>query len=452
MIDQSFSAKNFRRIYDLDRKNKGTLEVTYFPKAYRIRKKIIQLKGFINWLSVRHKNGQLSLADFEEKKEKVNGYIEIRKEQYNNEIDENLKVISNNVSAKGYALPLMLLPKQVKNKNVYSIGNSVETLFASQQIKCILSSLYRIKSNNRDLIISRLSALAKEMSLKYIIRADVENFYESINHKSLLDILHSSPKLSVPPRRVITQLIRKYQALTGLDKGLPRGVGVSAYLSELYMSVVDDKIRALPDVTYYERFVDDLIIIFSPDKGKNTGGYLHQVTNIINERGLSLNSKTKELDLFTQSNKDFEYLGYKFQLTAGGCNIKMSSNKIQKIQKIQGRIDKSFNEYNQSVKKTPRKAVETILLRMKFLTGNTRLYNSKSKAFVGIYFSNRFITDLSDLNGLDSYLLNKINSLQDPKLQKRISRFSFNKGFEDKIFRKFSFIEFSEISKGWSHV
>lgn len=445
MIDQSFSAKSFRRIYDLDRKNKGTIEIEHFPDAYKIRKKMMRLKGFINWLSRRLKSGQISEDKFEEKKNKINACIKLRKEQHNDEVNGKLKIIANNVNVKGYTLPLTLLPHQVKGKSVYSIGSSVETIFISRQIKYILSSLYTIKSNNRDLIISRLSALTKEMSPKYIIRADVESFYESINHKSLLDILHSSPKLSVHPRRVITQLIRKYQDLTGLDKGLPRGVGISAYLSELYMSIVDDKIRNLSDVTYYERFVDDLIIIFSPNKGGNTGGYLNQITNIINERGLSLNSKTKELDLFTQSNKDFEYLGYKFQLTAKACNIKMSSNKVKKIQ---DRIDKSFNEYNQSVKKTPKKAVKSILLKMKFLTGNTRLYNSKSKAFVGIYFSNRFITDLSDLNGLDAYLSNKINGLQDSKLKKRIGRFSFYKGFEDKIFRKFSFSEFSEISKG----
>lgn len=449
MIDQSFSAKNFRKIYDLDRKDKGTLEVEHFPDAYKIRKKMTRLKGFIYWFARRLRSGHINTVQFEEKKDKINEHIKLRKEQYNNEVNGKLKIIANNVSVKGYTLPLTLLPNQVKSKNVYSIGNSVEALFVSRQIKCILSSLYTIKSNNRDLIISRLSALAKEMSPKYIIRADVESFYESINHKSLLDMLHSSPKLSVPPRRVITQLIRKYQTITGLDKGVPRGVGISSYLSELYMSVVDDKIRTLPDVTYYERFVDDLIVIFSPNKGGNTCGYLPQITNIINDRGLSLNNKTEELDLFTQSNKNFEYLGYKFQLTAGGCSIKMSYNKVQKIK---SRIDKVFDEYNQSVSKTPRRAEKNILLRMKFLTGNTRLYNSKSKAFVGIYFSNRFITDLSDLAGLDSYLLNKINALQDQKIKKRISRFSFKKGFEDKVFRKFSFIEFSDISKGWSHV
>jgi len=446
MIDQSFSAKNFRRIYDLDRKNKGTIEVEHFPDAYKIRKKMIRLKGFIYWLSRRLKSGQISEVKFEEKKTKINEHIKLRKEQYNNEVNKKLKIIANNVSVKGYTLPLTLLPYQVKNKSVYSIGNSVETLFVSQQIMYILNSLYTIKLNNRDLIISRLSVLTKDMSPKYIIRADVESFYESINHNSLLDMLHSSPKLSVLPRRVITQLIRRYQTFTGLDKGLPRGVGISSYLSELYMNIVDEKIRTLPDVTYYERFVDDLIVIFSPNKRENISGYLPKITDIINNRGLSLNNKTSELDLFTQSNKNFEYLGYQFQLTGRGCNIKMSSNKVKKIK---NRIDKTFDEYNQSVKKTPKKAVKKILLRMKFLTGNTRLYNSKSKAFVGIYFSNRFITDLSDLTGLDAYLLNKINGLPDPKLKKRISRFSFEKGFKNKIFRKFSFTEFSDISQGW---
>jgi len=317
------------------------------------------------------------------------------------------------------------------------------------QIKNILNSLFNIKVNNRDLIISRLSALTKEISPKYIIRADVEKFYESINHKDLLEILHSSPKLSVPPRRVITQLIRKYQSLTGSDKGLPRGVGISAYLSELYMTIIDNKIKSLLDITYYERFVDDFIVVFCPSKEKNTGSYLQQIASIINERGLTLNNKTTEIDLFTQTNKNFEYLGYKFNLSASHCEIKMSSNKIKKIR---SRIDISFDEYNKSYKHTPQKATKMILLRMKFITGNTRLYNSKSNAFVGIYFSNRFITDKSDLNGLDAYLLSKANNLKNQALRKRIIKLSFKKGFEDQVFRNFSFEELSKISKGWANV
>jgi len=184
LIDQSFSAKNFRKIYDLDRKNKGSIEVEYFPKAYNIRKKISRLKKFINWLS--SKNSQISSLNLEARKDKANKIIEIRKKQYDTEVNEQLSSISKTVSVKGYNLPLTLLPQQVKNKDVYSIGNGVEELFVSMQIKNILNSLFNIKVNNRDLIISRLSALTKEISPKYIIRADVEKFYESINHKDLL--------------------------------------------------------------------------------------------------------------------------------------------------------------------------------------------------------------------------------------------------------------------------
>lgn len=79
MIDQSFSARNFRRIYDLDRKNKGTLEVEYFPDAYKIRKKITMLKGFIYWLARRLRSGQISTAKFEEKKVKLMNILSLEK-------------------------------------------------------------------------------------------------------------------------------------------------------------------------------------------------------------------------------------------------------------------------------------------------------------------------------------------------------------------------------------
>ncbi|RZQ07459.1 reverse transcriptase, partial [Vibrio vulnificus] len=102
--------------------------------------------------------------------------------------------------------------------------------------------------------------------------------------------------------------------------------------------------------------------------------------------------------------------------------------------------------------KTPKKAYKNLLLRIRFLTGNTRLYNSKSKAFVGVYFSNKFINSTNDLIGLDYFLLSKTNTLQDQKLKKRINKLSFKNGFEMKIFRKFSIEELSQISKVWKDV
>ncbi len=410
--------------------------------------KIRASRKLIKRLSVKHKSKVISKAQFELKKDRINKVIELRKVQLNDEVNEKLSLIVKTVSTKGYSLPLVKSATQVRDKDIYSIGNDIETILVSRHIQNVLSSLYKVKVNNRDLIISRLTTIVKDRSPKYLIRADVENFYESIDHVSLLEILHSSPQLSVTPRRILTQLIRSYARLTNTAMGLPRGVGISAYLSEVYMGNVDAEINALPDVTYYERYVDDLIVIFSPTKSEHISKYLPKVQQIINRRRLSLNSKTKELDLFSSNSDSFEYLGYHFGINNGTCTITLSQKKREKIKE---RLVKSFDYFNYEYSKTPKVASKNLLLRIRFLTGNTRLLNSKSNAFVGVYFSNKFITDSSDLHTLDNVLSHKLSSLKNRKLRKRLKKMSFVKGFEEKIFRKFDIKDLSLVSKGWTN-
>lgn len=448
MLDQSFSVKNFNRIYDLDRKNKGSLEKEHFPDAYKIRRKLYWLNKIGRLLVKRHKQKKITHSWFENKKEKLNSHIDKRKEQLSNEINSKLEDIVNVVRIKGYGLPLLKSSFKIGGKDVYSIGETVEAIFVSRQIQYTLSSIYNVKVNNRELIVSRLSSLIEDSSPKYIIRADVEKFYESIKHKNMLDILHSSPKLSVTVRRVLTQLIRSYSKISGSSVGLPRGVGISAYLSEVYMGNIDVEISKLPDITYYERYVDDIIAVFSPTKSENTSVYLPSIRSIVEKRELTLNEKTTEINLFNETNKKFEYLGYLFHVDGINYKIKISQ---QRKKRLKDRIDESFNQYAKDKIKTTRKAYDSVLSRIRFLTGNTRLYNSKSKAFVGVYFSNKFITDTSDLRALDSYLTHKVSLLTDQKLKTRLSKLSFEKGFQEQIFRKFTIEDLSNISKAWKN-
>lgn len=153
--------------------------------------------------------------------------------------------------------------------------------------------------------------------------------------------------------------------------------------------------------------------------------------------------------MYNKSNANFEYLGYEFKIASSSCSIKLSSKKINKIK---GRIDRTFDEYNKTFRNTPKKSFNLIILRLKFLTGNTRLHNSKSNAFVGIYFSNRFVTDSSSLAGLDHYLKSKLKTVKDTKLINKINKLSFGKGFDERIFRNFTTKELSEISKVWKNV
>lgn len=448
MFDQSFSVPNFKIIYNLDRKSKGTIEKEYFPDTHKLRIKLYNLNKTSKSLILRYKKNKVETKWFEKKQHNIKAHIERRKEQLNTTIDKKLAEIVSLVNQKGYSLPLIKSPFQVKSKDVYSIGNSKEAVFVSQHIQRILKSLFEIKVSNRDLIVSRLSSLVNDKSPKYIIRADIETFYESIKHKSLLGLLHSSPKLSVTSKRVLTQFIRAYANLTKQEVGLPRGVGISAYLSEVYMKSIDSEISMLADVTYYERYVDDLIIIFSPLKAENLTNYMPDVTKVIQNKQLTLNKKTKEVDLRDKSKKKFEYLGYSFEISPNELSIKLSNEKKQKLKM---RINESFKQFEKELKSTPQRAFKQLRLRLRFLTGNTRLYNSKSNAFVGIYFGNKHLTDTSDLLALDQYLHHKVENTSTLKAKRRLKKLSFERGFKEKIYRSFSIKELSLISKVWKY-
>ena len=104
---------------------------------------------------------------------------------------------------------------------------------------------------------------------KLIIRTDIKSFYESIPQKDILQKIKDDNLLSIKTQKFIGEILNGYNVATCQTedfKGVPRGVGVSAYLSELYMRAVDNKIKELPDLIFYARYVDDIIAVFTPQK------------------------------------------------------------------------------------------------------------------------------------------------------------------------------------------
>ncbi|MNE76393.1 hypothetical protein D3C80_1726240 [compost metagenome] len=122
-----------------------------------------------------------------------------------------------------------------------------------------------------------------------------------------------------------------------------------------------------------------------------------------------------------------------------------------RLKKYRDRIEKSFNDYNAKCAFIPNKAADELVMRCMFLTGNMRLFNRKSNAFIGVYFSNKYITDFSQLQGLDRYFSAKVGTLTNVRLKRKLSRMSFEKGFTQKVFINFNTKKLSEISRGWKH-
>lgn len=390
MVDQSFSVRNFRRVFDDDLKKQGDIARDYFPDEFLIYKRIKSLLKKFRRYSKLHKKKKISSAHFENRKKQINNIIELRKGKFEDQITLRLHYISNTVNRKGFKLPLVQSTYTIGGKNVFSIGNNIETIFTSLNLIRTLKTVYSITPSNRNTITSRLKRILDDESNKVVVRVDVEQFYESIPHNRLLDLIHTDPSLSVIPKRIITQLVRDYSKITRSNRGLPRGVGISAYLSELFMRDVDTKAESMGDIVYYARYVDDLVFVFAPTEVLDAKVYLNSIQDLINNKGLTLNKKTEVLNVSSASGKySFDYLGYQF--TFQGLKLTVGLTK-KKIIKYKQRIDMAFDDYARKSKYTPRKAERLLLLRIKFLSGNTRLLNSKRNAFIGTYASNQNLT------------------------------------------------------------
>lgn len=452
MLDQSFTYKNLLNIYDRQNRKGINIEGRFFPEVEKSTLRINQAKNCLKTFYSR--KGKYSADLFHERVKKLYRIIRSLKKDKDLKIKHELDIISSDIlSGKiDFDLEKTYLPGHTKP--VYKINSDPASFFAEKQVQSNIEKTYNVKQSNRDEIIPQIKNQLSSNFPKYVIKTDIKQFYESIDRIMLLKKLNSNPLLSLTTRKLITKLLKNYDASTPLltrDKtGIPRGIGISAYLAELYMREFDEKIRAMPDLIYYSRYVDDIVVIFAPSPGRNLDLYFKEIKKLISIEKLSLSperKKTLKLNLTSGGqNFNFEYLGYSFKKNNKCLALNFSVNKELKYRE---RINSAFAEYHQKKFRYPAHSRRLLLKRVRYLTGNTKLFNNKGSAFIGIYHSNKWITELNTLHRMDRFLEGKISSLSDSRLKNRLYRNSFVTGFLNKTFRKFKPLEMSEIVKVW---
>lgn len=451
MLNQSFSADNFRRILDLENRKGVYLEGRFFSNVSAISEKIKQCNK-----NVREKR-RCSPRPEDELKELYEKIKEL-KERKEELLNEELKKVSENVVNSNFKIELE--KKDIpKKKSVYITKDSPENYFTMKQIQYNVFHLYHVKQSNRFEIVSQVKALLGDGFPKYVIRTDIDDFYESILHKPLLQKINEDNLLTPFSRKLLRQILNEYKNLSKSDKGVPRGVGVSAYLAELYMRKIDEDILSEAGVTYYARYVDDIIIIFVPKPVDQNTDYLMRIKNIFEEKwGLKLNKKkTDKFDLMGKKQScKLEYLGFKIVLEDKRSKTKPNDIRVRtsltdkKVKKYQDRIELAFNDYKNLSKVNKEEARELLVKRLRFLTGNTRLKNNKKNVLTGIYYSNSQLTEKDELKKLDEYLIKKIETeIVGARLQGRLKKYKFIDGFESKRFSPFKTHELAKIMKVW---
>lgn len=444
MLDQSFSLRNFREIYDSENRKGNCLETMFaeLKGVYDITNKIKISKGIIKTETKREEKRKIykCIKDLKSKKETI--------------LDECLISVEKQIQSDGLKLRLKNGPV-VLGKQTYTVEKSLSNFLFAKQTQKNLVKVFRVKPSVRNEIIAQLKAVLSDGLHKVIVKTDIKEFYESIPHKELLAIIESNKLLSVISKKYIRDLLEEYKKI-GKRKsvGIPRGIGVSAYLSEIYMRRLDECLKKIPGLIYYSRYVDDIVMVFGYEPTMTNAYFKEKIKSVCEELGLKYHDKkTKILQVDKgKKSESFEFLGYRIIFNTSSADKETYIDfdlSDKKKQKLQNRVKKSFEQYNRA--KNKRTGGHLLYNRIRFLTSNTKLVNNKNNIVVGIYCSNKFLTKKESLEELDSYLYGLSDLLKDKKMSKKLKDLSFFRGWKEKTYHKHSSNALKRITEIWHH-
>lgn len=304
-----------------------------------------------------------------------------------------------------------------------------------------LRSSFDISSPSRAHVSDALKTVLTDGSPKFVYRTDIRGCFESIPHAGLLEMLEANREL---PRRVVKQvrnLLSDYSAIVGSAVGLPRGVGISSVLTEVYLSALDRQIEEQLLPAFWCRYVDDIVVVTSAERGRDASKV---IKSAVKNLSLALNA-SKTISFASGTPRTFTFLGYQYSWPSGSLLVQMSSKRSKRMRL---RLERAFDAYSSST--SPARG-DLLIKRVRFLTRNVRLSNNKRNALTGIYFSNSQLdTPSRQLQALDRRLsaLTK-QRVSEPGIFQLIHQESFAGGFVSKRFLVLTPEEMTRVTAIW---
>lgn len=341
--------------------------------------------------------------------------------------------------------------------------------------------IYGIKQSDRNTIIKQISCYLEDSVPISILKLDIKNYYESINREAIVSKLLSDQPLSTKSKIILRQIFNNDDI--SKISGLPRGLALSASLSEIYMRPFDKFVKSIDGVYFYSRYVDDIIILSHKDIDKiklDIDSYLldnlKMTLNNDKSKLLKVYCRCDELckcsikskcDLLCKCNLnmqnviDFDYLGYKFSTclnskpyrTMNDVKISLADNKVRKLK---SRVILALLDY---CKNHDFKMLEN---RFRYLTGNFSIDASDRMVKIksGIYYNYQHTNTTESYTNLDTFLYKslysksgslgkKLNANISKKDRNRLSKYKFSSGHEKKIYYSFTPKDIALIKECW---
>ena len=278
-MEWNLDLKSFKRIYDYEQRKGSNIDKLFHDQTIDSfmhilssesglwnnnsdnRKKhfvaflenIPRIDGDATW--IENIENLISISNFSKKEIRKIRKILLRwKESYIESLMENFSETKELEITKGNI---------INGKQVYCIKDNARDFIVSRILQQKIKQVYRLESTNRNIISAQLRNILEDRYPKIVIKADVESFYESIDFKKAIDEMEADHLMSSQFIAILRNINYQYRKLSGNEKGIPRGIGVSAFVAEYIMRNFDKKVRSLNGLYFYARFVDDVIAVFS---------------------------------------------------------------------------------------------------------------------------------------------------------------------------------------------
>ena len=345
---------------------------------------------------------------------------------------------------------------------IKSLEHELVLRLASRSVQ----KLTGVRQSNRVEIVRSLKVMLSEGVDYTVYRLDLKSFFENVNPTLILKQLEFDRGFS---RQSLFILDSFFSHLSSLGiSGLPRGIAISSILSEYALRAFDEHVRTQPNVFYYARFVDDIIIISSRSKQpkKQILKWRAELPN-----GLEFNTNKccwidcSKNSTVASSHHMIEYLGYQFEVTASPCKKtgqrQVSADiAVKKVSKLKTRIVLSAIQFCRDGN------YDDFRDRIKLLCSNASVYDHSkgTKRKVGIYY-NYLLVDgegSKSLRELDDFLRKlllgkagkvslKLNSKLSNAERRRLLTFSFRSGFLNKTHTHFPGARMAHLMRCWEH-
>ena len=359
------------------------------------------------------------------------------------------------------------------NKTGYVSGSFSEKLILR---RCVvnLKNNFNIVFKHRNQITKELKAHLCDGTEYRIYKLDIKSFFESVDTDELMVTLGDNEKLSLHTKKLIKQYLKHFNGIH--QSGLPRGIELSPILADIILKEFDHYISTHYEVYFYQRFVDDIVILTTMNEDKRKfmkllSAQLKKANsnlrfNFVKQRIIDVErlidkNPTSKID----KKIEFSFLGYKYislnpWVKKDKRHWRMRTVEIgisdKKVKQFKTKIYQSFYDYL-------RTGDNTLLIdRLIFLSTNRDMVSSNNKKIAtGIFYNYCMIgKNISDLKKIDSTLhqlilspkgrLNNMIKNSIPiDLKRTVLKISFQRGYEKKIFKKYSLDRLSEITKIW---